>query len=186
MLSFSNLTTSSFEHDISRTPEGNFFKFIANAYSDLKMKWPKKKKKKKREHYDIWYQKRSEVKCTVAIVWHHSSLDWSTGAHDRHAIVLVLRIMSTNILALFPVNLFIIIPLMGEVHVGKCDTRPFTSELLHIPDRKRKRDRGWHEMQIYWLWLSFFLVSLLPVNRDVTIRSCQWEAFVSMRGLKSS
>ena len=33
---------------------------------------------------------------------------------------------------------------------------------------------------------SFFLVSLLPVNRDVTVRSCQLEAFVSMRGLKSS
>ena len=65
-----------------------------------------KKKTKKNEGIMISdVKKGSEVKCTVAIVQHHSSLDWSVGTHDRHAIILLLRIMSTNVLALFPVNL---------------------------------------------------------------------------------
>lgn len=118
----------------------------------------------KKRHYDICCQKRSEVECTVntinvlAIVQHHSSLVRSAGTHDRHAIVLVLRIMSTNVWALFPVNLFFF-PVWRNplTRWSTCETRPFTTELLHIPDRKRKRDRGWREMQIYWLWLSFFL-----------------------------
>lgn len=36
------------------------------------------------------------------------------------------------------------------------------------------------------LIIYFFLVSLLPVNKDATVLCCQWEAFVFMGGLKSS
>lgn len=148
----------------------------------------------KKRHYDICCQKRSEVECTVntinvlAIVQHHSSLVRSAGTHDRHAIVLVLRIMSTNVWALFPVNLFFFqceeIHWRDEALVRRDPSPPscFTSQT----EREKETEGDVKCKSTDYDFLSFLLVSLLPVNRDVTVRSCQWEAFVSMRGLKSS